>query len=127
GGGARAAFRRQRCGGEAAVVAEVEEMLAVDGSSPDFLASSPITGPMLAAVAGAPSPAQIGPFRILRLLGEGGMGAVYEAEQERPHRKVALKVLHPAMATPQMLRRFELESEVLGRLEHPGTARPYPA
>jgi WD40 repeat protein len=123
----RAAFLQQQCGDDAALLAEVQEMLAVEDGAPDFLESSPITGPILAAAADPPQPAQIGPFRILRLLGEGGMGAVYEAEQERPHRKVALKVLHPAMATPQMLRRFELESEVLGRLEHPGIARIYEA
>src|SRR5262249_35482753 len=67
----------------------------------------------------APSPA-IGRYRIVRLLGEGGMGAVYEAEQEQPRRKVALKVIKPGLAGPELLRRFELESEALGRLHHPG-------
>ncbi len=46
-----------------------------------------------------PLPARIGPYRILRLLGEGGMGAVYEAEQAFPHRTVALKVIRAGYAS----------------------------
>ncbi len=72
-------------------------------------------------------PSSIGHYRILRLLGEGGMGAVYEAEQEHPHRVVALKVIRPGLANRGMLRRFEQESEVLGRLQHPGIAQIYEA
>src|SRR5262249_47473156 len=74
----------------------------------------------------APLPA-IGRYRIVRLLGEGGMGRVYEAEQEQPRRKVALKVIKPGLAGPELLRRFELESEALGRLHHPGIAQIYEA
>jgi tetratricopeptide (TPR) repeat protein len=55
------------------------------------------------------------------------MGVVYLAEQQRPRREVALKVIRPGLATPAMLRRFEYESEVLGRLDHPGIARIYEA
>jgi hypothetical protein len=72
-------------------------------------------------------PATIGQHRILRLMGEGGMGAVYEAEQEKPRRTVALKVIKPDLAGPELLRRFELESQVLGRLQHPGIAQIYEA
>lgn len=72
-------------------------------------------------------PAQIGGYHILRILGEGGMGAVYKAEQERPRRMVALKVIRPGLLSPEMLRRFEYEAEVLARLEHPGIARIYEA
>ncbi len=72
-------------------------------------------------------PATIGHYRILRLLGEGGMGAVYEAEQEQPRRIVALKVIKPGLATPELLRRFEQESQALGRLQHPGIAQIYEA
>jgi tetratricopeptide (TPR) repeat protein/tRNA A-37 threonylcarbamoyl transferase component Bud32 len=77
--------------------------------------------------AGATHPAQIGPYRILALIGEGAMGIVYEAEQERPHRRVALKIIRPGIATPVMLRRFEHEYEFLGRLQHPGIAQIYEA
>ena len=75
----------------------------------------------------APLPAAIGRYRILGLLGQGGMGAVYEAEQEQPRRKVALKVIRSAWAAPELLHRFELESQALGRLHHPGIAQIYEA
>jgi tetratricopeptide (TPR) repeat protein len=72
-------------------------------------------------------PERIGPFRIVRLLGEGGMGAVYEAEQDQPRRRVALKVIKAAWASPEMIRRFERESQALGRLHHAGIAQVYQA
>ncbi|MBI1827593.1 MAG: serine/threonine protein kinase [Planctomycetes bacterium] len=72
-------------------------------------------------------PQYIGRYRILRKIGEGGMGAVYEAEQERPKRTVALKVLKPGLASPELLRRFEQETQLLGRLQHPGIAQIYEA
>jgi eukaryotic-like serine/threonine-protein kinase len=72
-------------------------------------------------------PETIGRYRIIRLIGEGGMGAVYEAEQEQPRRRVALKVIKAAWATPGSLRRFEQESQVLARLQHPGIAQVYEA
>src|SRR2546430_848087 len=72
-----------------------------------------------------PLPAKIGSYRPLRILGEGGMGVVYEAEQVRPKRIVALKVIRPALLKASLLRRFEFEAEVLGRLQHPGIAQIY--
>ncbi len=72
-------------------------------------------------------PAQFGHYRILRAIGEGGMGTVYEAEQEKPRRTVALKVIRPGFASPHALRRFEQESQVLGHLQHPGIAQIYEA
>lgn len=72
-------------------------------------------------------PTHIGRYRIIRLLGEGGMGAVYEAEQDQPRRRVALKVIKAAWASPTTLQRFELESEALGRLHHVGIAQIYEA
>jgi hypothetical protein len=74
-----------------------------------------------------PLPKRVGQYRILAKLGEGGMGAVYQAEQEHPRRVVALKVIKPGWSTPQLLRRFDLESHALGRLQHPGIARIYEA
>jgi len=55
------------------------------------------------------------------------MGTVYEAEQEKPRRLVALKVIRPGLLTPQRLRRFEQESQLLGWLQHPGIAQVYEA
>ena len=72
-------------------------------------------------------PVAIDRYRILRLIGEGGMGSVYEAEQDFPRRIVALKIVKPGLATPELLRRFELESQALGRLQHPGIAQIYEA
>jgi eukaryotic-like serine/threonine-protein kinase len=72
-------------------------------------------------------PSHIGRYRIIRLIGEGGMGVVYQAEQEQPRRTVALKVIKSAWASPELVRRFEQESEVLARLQHPGIAQVYEA
>ncbi|MBO6513262.1 MAG: protein kinase [Phycisphaerales bacterium] len=64
-------------------------------------------------------------YTILRLLGEGGMGSVYEAEQLQPTRRVAIKVLRLGHATKALKRRFQLEAEALARLKHPGIAQVY--
>jgi tetratricopeptide (TPR) repeat protein/predicted Ser/Thr protein kinase len=72
-------------------------------------------------------PDKVGPYKLLGLLGTGGMGVVYLAEQERPRRQVALKVMRPGTATPSALRRFEFEANALGRLQHEGIARIYEA
>ena len=69
----------------------------------------------------------IGNYRIIRLLGEGGMGAVYEAEQENPRRTVALKVIKPGLVDAGLVRRFQQEAQALGRLQHPGIAQIYEA
>ena len=72
-------------------------------------------------------PATIGTYRILGLIGEGSMGIVYRAEQQNPQRIVALKVIRVGIASAEHLRRFERESELLGRLQHPGITRIYEA
>lgn len=77
--------------------------------------------------AGGTHPSRIGSFRILQRLGEGGMGIVYEAEQERPHRRVALKIMRPGIVPADVIRRFEREGEFLGRLHHSGIAQIYQA
>src|SRR5215468_11153312 len=81
----------------------------------------------VSAITARPMPSRIGRYRIVRLIGEGGMGAVYEAEQEQPRRTVALKVIKAGMASPELLRRFEQEAEALGRLQHSGIAQIYEA
>ncbi len=73
------------------------------------------------------TPKTFGKYRIIRVLGEGGMGTVYEAEQDQPRRRVALKVIRPGLASAELIRRFELESQALGRLQHPGIAQIYEA
>ncbi len=100
----------------------------VDSGAPTSGGEATVAPPSGAPAGHAPSmPASIGRYRIIRLLGEGGMGAVYEAEQDQPRRRVALKVIRAAWASPELLRRFEQESQALGRLHHPGIAQIYEA
>ncbi len=73
------------------------------------------------------SPSSVGRYRIRRRIGEGGMGVVFEAEQDNPRRIVALKLIHAGVLSDQAIKRFELETQVLGRLQHPGIARIYEA
>jgi eukaryotic-like serine/threonine-protein kinase len=108
---------------------------ASPGLGPSGFASDDPVDPT-AAVTDAPAasasespalPSAVGRYRILRLLGEGGMGAVYEAEQDLPQRTVALKVIRAGYASGEMLRRFETETQALGRLQHPGIAQIFDA
>jgi len=70
-------------------------------------------------------PERIGGYRILGLLGQGGMGVVFKAEQQHPRRTVALKILRSGIVSTELLRRFEKEAQVLGRLHHVGIAHIY--
>jgi WD40 repeat protein/tRNA A-37 threonylcarbamoyl transferase component Bud32 len=70
---------------------------------------------------------KIGAFTLKRIIGSGGMGTVYEAMQEQPRRRVALKMMKQGMTSRSALRRFEFESQTLARLQHPGIAQVYEA
>lgn len=70
-----------------------------------------------------PAGTDLGGLRIVRLVGEGGMGRVYEAEQEAPRRKVAVKFMRGGLVSPAAVRRFEREADVLARLRHPHVAQ----
>lgn len=70
-------------------------------------------------------PVQIAGYRIVRLIGAGGMGLVYEAEQEALERRVALKLMQPGAVSNEALARFEVEARALARLRHPGIAQVY--
>ena len=77
------------------------------------------------ATAGYPQE-RIGPYRLLSLLGEGGMGEVWIAEQLEPiRRKVALKVIKAGMDTQQVVARFEAERQALALMDHPNIARVF--
>src|SRR5579864_6393199 len=138
----RESFLEQACAGDAELLAKVQELLKAD--TVETMLQSPVRpklheviepdrtmtvapGSSSAAAPDAAVPATVGRYRVIRLIGEGGMGTVYEAEQEYPHRTVALKVIKPGMASPALLRRFEQEAEALGRLQHPGIAQIYDA
>jgi eukaryotic-like serine/threonine-protein kinase len=133
----RAAWVRQACGGDEALQREVLSLLAESDGAESFLEepAMKVAARALAASDGASGeaaasgqhPAFIGRYRVIRLLGEGGMGTVYEAEQEQPRRIVALKMIRPGLTTPERLRRFRHESQALGRLQHPGIAQIYEA
>ncbi len=72
-------------------------------------------------------PERIGQYDIIRKIGEGGMGTVFEARQETPRRTVALKILRPGLASRSLLWRFRHEADFLGQLQHPGIAQVYEA
>lgn len=71
---------------------------------------------------------EIGNYTIIRLIGQGGMGAVYQAEHRRMRRKVALKMISPAaLKHPEALQRFHREAEAMARLEHPNIVTAHDA
>ena len=73
-------------------------------------------------------PDKIGPYRLVRRIGEGGMGVVYEAEQIEPiRRKVALKVIKRGMDTAEFVARFEAERQALAMMDHPSIAQVFDA
>ena len=74
-----------------------------------------------------PLPPAVGGYRLVRRLGLGGMAVVHEAEQERPRRRVAIKMLRAGLLSDEERRRFLQEVEVLGRLRHPGIAQVFEA
>lgn len=123
---------KERCGGDEVLRDIVQRLLETEDAA--TLAGAPCASEGEQGVKPA-EPIQsmrsgngrIGPYTVLELIGEGGMGAVYLAEQDRPRRIVALKLIRAGLMTPRMLRRFEHESEVLGRLQHPGIAQVYDA
>jgi eukaryotic-like serine/threonine-protein kinase len=121
----RSAWVKRAAHGDESLEQEVRSLLEQSDGKSSFLEERAIeVAARDMAMSAAPSlPPSIGRYRILRLLGEGGMGAVYEAEQEEPRRVVALKVIRLGLATPERLRRFRQESQALARLQHPGIAQ----
>ncbi len=140
----RAQVLDAKCGDDHLLRAAVERMLAED--SPNGTVSTPGGGMGVSLGTGAgvravfdaaakrgPSrlerpPVLQGRYRIIRTIGEGGMGTVYEAEQVTPRRLVALKALRVGSAdADDALRRFALEAEVLAHLQHPNIAHIHEA
>jgi eukaryotic-like serine/threonine-protein kinase len=117
----RAAALAERCGEDVELRTFVERLLR----SHERCAGSDDSRVRLRATPDRPPPERIGRFRIVRVLGEGGMGTVYEAEQDHPKRTVALKVMRRGVTSRSALRRFEHESQILARLHHPGIAQVY--
>jgi serine/threonine protein kinase len=94
---------------------EVQDVADTFGLMPRRRPRSMLTDPLLGV--------DLGGVRIIRLVGEGGMGRVYEAWQEQPGRDVAVKVIRQGTSSDITLRRFEREAAFLAKLQHPGIAQ----
>ena len=121
-------FVNEHCKGDSRLRAELMELLSNDSDASEAFMQAPVqqdaeTG-STDELAGS---VQIGRYSIVRKIGEGGMGVVFEAHQQHPSRTVALKVIRPGLASSTLLRRFTHEADILGQLEHSGIACIYEA
>jgi non-specific serine/threonine protein kinase/serine/threonine-protein kinase len=111
----RTAHLDEECVGDDELRREVQALLEIDRSTPDPTEERR-------------PPERIGNFRLLQRLGEGGMGEVWEAEQEQPvRRRVAFKLIKWGMDTKEVLARFESERQALALMNHPNIAKAYEA
>jgi len=86
------------------------------------------TLPVTASNAGAEAGDTVGPYRLVRPIGEGGMGEVWEADQLSPvRRRVALKLIKPRMGSSEIIARFESERQALALMQHPSIAQIFDA
>ncbi|RJP34853.1 MAG: CHAT domain-containing protein [Phycisphaerales bacterium] len=136
-GEARTSFLERACEADADLRAEVEDLLRhdegphvalKDAPSNDRIVAVKFGSSGLAAALREPSPQRIGDYSIRGILGEGGMGTVYEAQQAHPQRAVALKVVRGGwFVDAEHLRMLEREAHTLARLKHPYVASIYEA
>jgi tetratricopeptide (TPR) repeat protein len=103
---------------EAEVLAEALALLGIDDGATFGGAGEVVVRSFAADLAAHPE--TIGPWRILRRIGRGGMGEVFAARRPHPDREVALKVVRAGLTGPEALARFRFEIELLARLDHPG-------
>lgn len=131
----RAARLAALCADDAALRCEVESLLAADQDD-HRLVDSAETGRSVERIAEAiefscdvdeHGVRRIGAYHVVREIGRGGMGIIYEAQQDSPRRRVALKVLRPGLIDRAMLKRFQHEAHVLGQLQHSGIAQIFEA
>ncbi|MEW5741802.1 MAG: serine/threonine-protein kinase [Myxococcota bacterium] len=117
-GDARTKYLDETCGGDTALLSEVRSLLDADAKADSFLATP-------AGAVKDTAPTEVGPWRILRELGRGGMGTVYLAERADGAftMQAALKVLRRGLDTDDLLARFKDERQILASLEHPHIAR----
>jgi len=126
--GERSSFLDRVCADDAEMRREIEELLVADATETSVLPAEDETSNWLqnhmeAMLRGT----TIGSCRISRVLGSGGMGTVYEAEQDHPKRTVALKVMRPGLDEELHLEYFKREAELLASLLHPHVAQVYSA
>jgi len=115
----RAAYLREACGGDREMETDVRSLLASHEAAGGFLEPA-------AGFPEGPSPGQnIGPWRVIRPLAEGGMGAVYLVERTDGQfdQRGALKLIRHGLATAEMVQRFRRERQILASLDHPNMAR----
>jgi len=119
------AFLESRTEGDPTLVAEVEALLVEDRTPGSFLDRSlpEVANHLL----GPDSPGRVGPYRVLRLLGEGGMGVVYLVEREDVGGRAALKLLRDGWVSPSRRARFLTEQRTLAQLDHPAIAQLHDA
>ncbi|MDA1263933.1 MAG: serine/threonine-protein kinase, partial [Planctomycetota bacterium] len=127
----RAAFLDRVCAEHPSLRAEVAGLLEVMGDG-GFLENAPKPLDLLGMAEDQPAstwdqPDRVGAYRILDVLGQGGMGIVYRAQRDDQDEQVALKVVRPGAFTSDTLSRFRHEAEALGRLHHEGIARIHEA
>jgi serine/threonine protein kinase len=119
------AFLEQACAGDVRLRAEVEKLLRAQAEMGSFHEALRMALPATVdGLVGERPGTVIGPYTLLQQIGEGGMGAVYLAEQEKPvRRRVALKIIKPGLDTAQVIARFEAERQALALMDHPNIAR----
>ncbi len=117
---ARAEFVRQACIGDAALLAEIDSLLSSYNSAGNLLEDSPAPH-LFGSPMGASPGMSVGAYRIVREIGRGGMACVYLAERaDQEYRKrVAIKMIKPAVNIEEMIRRFRNERQALAALDHP--------
>jgi serine/threonine-protein kinase len=125
---AQHAVVKEMCAGDDTLMGDVLEMLEEDARA-NLLLDSSLNETARAVLDFGPLPSliqrQIGPYRLLELLGEGGMGVVYLAERTDIGGKVAIKLLRDAWLSPMRRQRFRVEQLTLAQLNHPAIARIY--
>ena len=121
----RGAFLTESCGDDVELRREIEALLAAAADQlPDNFRLTAIETETTTRVSASSDSERIGPYRLTRKIGEGGMGIVWEAEQERPiRRKVAIKLVKHGLSGASVLSRFETERQALGLMDHPNVAR----
>ena len=123
-------FLEAACGDDKELVVEILAMLHQDAKSESLLdrdLADVARETFAKAASGSPIGKDFGPYRILKLLGEGGMGVVYLAERTDLGTHVAVKVLRDAWLSPARRERFASEQRTLAQLNHPSIARLYDA
>jgi len=121
----RASYLDEACAQNPTLRTEIESLISAYDQPEDDLSQSPLASPLLISAAALQS---IGPYRLLKILGEGGMGQVWLAEQTSPvRRQVALKLIRSGMLHSVALQRFQAERQSLAIMDHPCIAKVFDA